>query len=103
MESRKQFPGRKPTPGKEMKLACKPGSVEHLAAPRQPFIWAGSCLPAQATYPGAARAALSPPYLVLLRMGFAVPFLLPETRWALTRQPRDRQRSLRNAHRFTIA
>ncbi len=85
------------------KLACKPGSVEHLAAPRQPFIWAGSCLPAQATYPGAARAALSPPYLVLLRMGFAVPFLLPETRWALTQQSRDRQRSLRNAHRFTIA
>jgi hypothetical protein len=73
-----------------VKLACKPGSVEHLAAPRQPFIWAGSCLSAQATYPGAARAALSPPYLVLLRMGFAVPFLLPETRWALTLQSRDR-------------
>jgi len=74
------------------KLACKPGSVEYLAAPRQPFIWAGSCLPAQATYPGTARAALSPPYLVLLRMGFAVPLLLPEARWALTRRSCDRPR-----------
>jgi hypothetical protein len=89
IESGKQFPGRKAKRGK-VKLACKPGSVEHPAAPRQSFIWAGSCLPARATYPGAARATLSLPYLVLLRMGFAVPFLLPETRWALTRQSRDR-------------
>ena len=73
-----------------MKLACKPGSVEHLSAFRQSFIWAGSCLPARATYPGTARAALLPPYLVLLRMGFAVPLLLPETRWALTRRSCDR-------------
>lgn len=71
------------------KLACKPGSVEYLAALRQSFIWAGSYLLAQATYPGTARAALLPPYLVLLRMGFAVPLLLPEARWALTRQPCD--------------
>ena len=86
-----------------MKLACKPGSVEHLAVRRQSFIWADSCLPARATYPGAARAALSLPYLVLLRMGFAMPFLLPETRWALTRQPRDCPYFLRSTHRFTIA
>ena len=72
------------------KLACKPGSVEHLAAFRQSFIWAGSCLPARATYPGAARAVLSPPYLVLLRMGFALPPLLPEARWALTLRPDGR-------------
>lgn len=72
-----------------MKLACKPGSVERPAAPRQPFIWADSCLPARATYPGAARAALLPPYLVLLRMGFSVPSVLPRPRWALTRQSRD--------------
>ena len=56
----------------------------YFAAFRQSFIWAGSYLPARATYPGTARAALLPPYLVLLRMGFAVPLLLPETRWALT-------------------
>ena len=68
----------------EVKLACKPGSVEHLAVRRQSFIWADSCLPARATYPGAARAALSLPYLVLLRMGFGMPSLLPGPRWALT-------------------
>ena len=84
------------------KLACKPGSVD-ASRRRQSFIWVGSCLPARATYPGAARAALSPPYLVLLRMGFTLPFLLPETRWALTRQSRDRPRPLGSAHRFTIA
>jgi hypothetical protein len=78
-----RFPGRKLTLGK-VKLACKPGSVGRLATPRQSFIWAGSCLPARATYPGAARATLSPPYLVLLRMGFALPPLLPGARWALT-------------------
>ena len=44
--------------GGKGKLACKPGSVEYLAAFRQSFIWAGSYLPAQATYPGTARAAL---------------------------------------------
>lgn len=89
--------------GKKKKLACKPGSVECLAALRQSFIWAGSCLPARATYPGTARAALLPPYLVLLRMGFAVPLLLPEARWALTRQPCGCPHPLRDTHRFTIA
>ena len=44
--------------GGKGKLACKPGSVEYLAVFRQSFIWAGSYLPAQATYPGTARAAL---------------------------------------------
>ena len=62
------------------KLACKPGSVRPLSKSRQSFIWAASRLAARATYPGAARATLSLPYLVLLRMGFALPFLLPETR-----------------------
>jgi len=38
------------------------------------------------------------PYLALPRMGFAVPFLLPETRWALTLQPLARlQHALRHA------
>jgi len=74
------------------KLACKPGSVERLSAFRQSFIWADSCLTARATYPGTARAALLPPYLVLLQMGFAMPPLLPEARWALTRRSCDRPR-----------
>jgi len=78
-----RIPGRKLASWK-VKLACKPGSVGRLAAPRQSFIWAGSCLPARATYPGAARATLVPPYLVLLRMGFALPPLSPGARWALT-------------------
>ena len=37
-----------------------------------------------ATYPGTMRAALSPPYLVLLQAGFAMPWLLPAMRCALT-------------------
>lgn len=38
------------------------------------------------------------PYLALPRMGFAVPLLLPETRWALTLQPLARsQHALRHA------
>ena len=89
--------------GNKGKLACKPGSVECLAAFRQSFIWAGSYLPAQATYPGTARAALLPPYLVLLRMGFTLPFLLPETRWALTRRSRDRPQPSRVTRLFTLA
>jgi hypothetical protein len=38
----------------------------------------------QATYPGTVRAARSFPYLVLLRMGFTLPRLLPGARCALT-------------------
>ena len=37
-----------------------------------------------AAYPGTMRAALSPPYLALLQAGFAVPWLLPAMRCALT-------------------
>ena len=85
------FPGRK-WRERKAKLACKPGSVRPLSRSRQSFIWAASRLAARATYPGAARATLSPPYLVLLRMGFGVPSVLPRPRWALTRQPRGCQR-----------
>ena len=67
-----------------MKLACKPGSVQGLPL-GQSFLSTTGCPMAPAAYPGAARATLSLPYLALLRMGFGVPFLLPETRWALTR------------------
>ena len=37
-----------------------------------------------AAYPGTMRAALSPPYLALLQAGFAMPWLLPAMRCALT-------------------
>ena len=38
------------------------------------------------------------PYLALPRMGFAMPFLLPETRWALTLRPLARsQHALQRA------
>ena len=56
---------------KEAESACKPGSVR-LAA-RQSFLSAWRRRQAPATYPGTTRAALSFPYLVLLRVGFAVP------------------------------
>ena len=38
----------------------------------------------RATYPGTVRAALSSPYLVLLRVGFTLPLMLPPARCALT-------------------
>ena len=45
----------------------------------------GVSLPdAQATYPQATRATPWPAYLVLLRMEFTVPSVLPRPRWALT-------------------
>jgi len=56
---------------KEAESACKPGSVR-LAA-RQSFLSAWRHRQAPATYPGTTRAALSFPYLVLLRVGFTVP------------------------------
>ena len=68
----------------EVKLTYKPGSVQGKNPLGQSFLWAASCPAAQAAYPGAARAALSLPYLALLRMGFGVPSLLPGPRWALT-------------------
>src|ERR1035438_9804162 len=41
---------------------------------RQPFIWAGHCCPALATYPRVHRSGpLLLSYLVLLRVGFALP------------------------------
>ena len=44
-----------------------------LPGPRQSFLWAACYRAAQATYPGAARATRTLPYLVLLRMGFTLP------------------------------
>jgi len=37
-----------------------------------------------ATYPNPTRAAPKDPYLVLLQVGFTLPFTLPQTRCALT-------------------
>ena len=76
--------------GEDVKLACKPGSVQGDFPLGQSFLSTTGCPVAPAAYPGAARATLSLPYLALLRMGFGVPFLLPEARWALTRRSCDR-------------
>jgi len=62
---------------------CKPNSV-HLAVGR-PFLWAAHCCAALATYPEVKRAEPAlPPYLVLLRVGFALPAALLRRRCALT-------------------
>ena len=74
--------------GKEAESACKPGSVR-LAA-RQSFLSARRHRLAPATYPGTTRAALSFPYLVLLRVGFTVPRDVIPARGALL------------PHRFTL-
>jgi len=57
----------------------------------QPFIWDGACATPLATHPddrpgnGLERLrAPRHPYSVLLPVGFSVPSLFPETRWALT-------------------
>ena len=73
---------------KEAESACKPGSVR-LAA-RQSFLSARRRRLAPATYPGTTRAALSFPYLVLLRVGFTVPYGVGPVRGALL------------PHRFTL-
>jgi hypothetical protein len=73
---------------KEAESACKPGSVR-LAA-RQSFLSARRHRLAPATYPGTTRAALSFPYLVLLRVGFTVPRDVVPARGALL------------PHRFTL-
>jgi len=69
---------------------CKPNSVR-LAAGRS-FLWATHYCGAQATYPevvahrAGTRSAEAefPPYLVLLRVGFALPAALLPRRCALT-------------------
>lgn len=57
----------------------KPGSVVG-----QSFVWRQCHHCSQATYPNPMRAALMGFYLVLLRVGFSLPFLLPRMRCALT-------------------
>jgi len=71
--------------------ACKPGSVRRGLLPaRQPFLWDGDCSPPQAANPndgsggGSRDCSRRHSYLALLPVGFAVPWLLPATRWALT-------------------
>ena len=73
------------TSAKEVESACKPGSVR-LAA-RQSFLSARRRRLAPATYPGTTRAALSFPYLVLLRVGFTVPYDVGPVRGALLPHP----------------
>jgi len=63
----------------ERESADKPGSVVE-----QSFIWDARHRAPQATYPGTVRTTPVFPYLVLLRMGFTLPCLLPAMRCALT-------------------
>src|SRR6185437_1197268 len=70
---------------KEVESACKPGSVR--LATRQSFLSARRRHLAPATYPGTTRAALSFPYLVLLRVGFTVPYGVGPVRGALLPHP----------------
>src|SRR5947199_8312842 len=71
---------------------CKPNSVCRIAPAGRSFLWAAHCCAAQATYPEVVtrRADTSsgepevPPYLVLLRVGFALPATLLRQRCALT-------------------
>lgn len=69
----------------EVESACKPGSVR--LATRQSFLSARRRRLAPATYPGTTRAALSFPYLVLLRVGFTVPYDVGPVRGALLPHP----------------
>ena len=71
---------------------CKPNFVRSMNAAGRSFLWATHYCGAQATYPEvvARRAgtlpacAGIPPYLVLLRVGFALPAALLRRRCALT-------------------
>ena len=77
---------------------CKPNSVRRIAPAGRPFLWAAHCCAALATYPKVGRAEpvrvrspdsknqsrKLPPYLVLLRVGFALPAALLLRRCALT-------------------
>src|SRR5690606_38104960 len=71
--------------GKRVESACKPGSVR--PATRQSFLSARRRRLAPAAYPGTTRAALSFPYLVLLRVGFTVPYGVGPVRDALLPHP----------------
>src|ERR1039457_6211438 len=65
--------------------ACRTISRFLYPCGRQPFIWAGHCCPALATYPRVHRSGpLLLSYLVLLRVGFALPAGLLRPRCALT-------------------
>jgi hypothetical protein len=72
---------------------CKPNSVCWIAPAGRSFLWATHCCAAQATYPEVVtrragtyrnRSPEFPPYLVLLRVGFALPVPLLRRRCALT-------------------
>ena len=72
---------------------CKPNSVHRIAPVGRSFLWAAHCYAAQATYPEvvahragtrSGRSRNFPPYLVLLRVGFALPAASLPRRCALT-------------------
>jgi len=67
------------------KVTCRTISRFLCPCRRQPFLWASHYWPALATYPRVKRSGpLLLPYLVLLRVGFALPAGLLRPRCALT-------------------
>ena len=90
--------GHRRTPGDDSKVTCgsrtcKPNSVRRIAPAGRSFLWAAHYCAAQATYPEVVarragtrlgRSRELPPYLVLLRVGFAMPAALLRRRCALT-------------------
>ena len=90
MPSRKRPQTRRTNQGSR---TCKPNSVHGIAPAGRPFLWAAHHCSALATYPkvrrtGPARvrgrSRVLPSYLVLLRVGFALPAALLRRRCALT-------------------
>ena len=82
-----------PMEGIEGSRTCKPNSVLRIAPAGRSFLWAAHYCAAQATYPEVvthragtcpSRSLRLPPYLVLLRVGFALPAALLRQRCALT-------------------
>ena len=65
--------------------ACKPASVWHSCERKRPFIWDVCLHTPRAVNPRGRRAASSPSYLALLRMGFTQ---LPESPPGLVRSYR---------------
>src|SRR5579871_627631 len=69
--------------------ACRTISRFLYPCGRQPFVYAGHCCPALATYPRVHRSGpLLLSYLVLLRVGFALPTGLLRPRCALRSEER---------------
>ena len=76
-----------PPPQQSSSPAYKPGSVGSLSTSGRSFLSERSHLRPLAAYPQRLDRGGRPlaAYLALLRLGFTLPHLLPDARWALTR------------------